>query len=72
MLKKKGVKVVHAIGEADQLLVRDGQSGSVFGIVAADSDFFVASKIRYIPIDTLNFTQDGKLWLKSLTHTERY
>eukprot|EP01119_Soliformovum_irregulare_P010185 TRINITY_DN2492_c0_g1_i1.p1 TRINITY_DN2492_c0_g1~~TRINITY_DN2492_c0_g1_i1.p1 ORF type:complete len:1074 (-),score=296.49 TRINITY_DN2492_c0_g1_i1:16-3237(-) len=59
ILQEKGVKVINAIGEADPLLIRDAQSPNVLGILAEDSDFYLASNIKYFPIDMIEFTRHG-------------
>ena len=57
-LRALGVRVVGCEQEADALIVVEARRVRAFAVLGRDSDFFVFTGARYVPIDFLSF--DGE------------
>ena len=57
-LRALGVRVVGCEQEADALIVAEARRVCAFAVLGRDSDFFVFTGARYVPIDFLSF--DGR------------
>ena len=57
-LRALGVRVVGCEQEADALIVAEARRVCAFAVLGRDSDFFVFTGARYVPIDFLSF--DGE------------
>ena len=54
-LRALGVRVVGCEEEADALIVAEARRVRAFAVLGRDSDFFVFTGARYVPIDFLSF-----------------